>query len=247
MSEWHLKRLGMVVTLAVHVVAIGGVWAMGHYDGQKVTARALLEEQAFTHIEAGLAIKSKSASGRKSRLPQKDLGAKARPQAGPSFASDPDSLPKDKKDELARPKDVDLQSLMNRNRNVDTTEGEAATESPGVDEESQVGQADGSEFGTLEEARGDPYVGELSGRMEKNLVIPVTVKDESLETLGCVRLDASGKIVERVVPPEYRSRNHAFNQAVEEALKHTTDMEAPVPAHLVKLLVENPICKRYRP
>jgi hypothetical protein len=115
-----------------------------------------------------------------------------------------------------------------------------------ADEQVEVqGSDDGSEYGTLERAKGDPYIGELIGRMTTEFVVPTVVSDRKLNTWGCVKLDADGKISDRALDPEHKSRSHAFNSAVEARLKLTTDMEQPVPERLKKMLVGKFVCATY--
>ncbi len=104
----------------------------------------------------------------------------------------------------------------------------------------------GSEFGTLEDDKGDPYVGELIGRMTTDFGVQSMVTTKGLETWGCVRIDGSGHIIDRSIDPEHKSRSYPFNSAVEERLRIATDMDKPVPAHLKKMLIGKFVCATFR-
>jgi hypothetical protein len=234
--------LGLGLTLSLHA-ALAVVMVVLNAHAERREARR--EEPPYQAIEAGLAIKKKSTSGQKSKLPQKELTQKVAPPEAPKIASNPDVVPStDKKDKRPPPPPdaVDPKSVFDKYRKMDTG---AAVGDGSTDESNEEGSEDGSEFGTLERAKGDPYIGELIGRMVKDFVVPSVVSDSSHKTWGCVKLDDSGKIVERKVDPEHKSRSHAFNSAVEERLRLTTDMDKPVPNHLKKLLVENFACATY--
>jgi hypothetical protein len=250
--EQDLWLIGIVMTVVLHGLVVGGCAVVGYIDHQKVDKRASLADEKYETIEAGLAIKKKSSGKPKSKLPQKDVAPKVKAPAAPGVAMDADAKPTDPKEkkkpeEYIPPDKIDAASVFDKFRNVDTGEN-AAMESvePGTDAEDALGQEDGSEFGILDKAKGDPYVGELIGRMIKDFTVPSVVTDTGLETWGCVKLADDGKIDEWKLDPDHRSKNHAFNSAVEDRLKATTDMEAPVPDHLKKLLVEQFACVKFK-
>jgi hypothetical protein len=240
---------GVVFTFLIHGGVLGGCAIMQHFDGLHADRRAsTLEQEKVTTIEAGLAIKKKSASGKKSKLPQKDVAAKVKPPDAPGVAMDPNATPsstKKKDNEYIPPDKQDPNSVFDKFRNVDTGEAGAIAEAGG-DNENVQGAEDGSEFGILDKAKGDPYVGELIGRVMKDFTVPSVVTEEGLETWGCVRLKEDGKIDEWKIDPDHKSKSHAFNSAVEDKLKNTTDMEQPVPDHLKSLLVEQFACVRFK-
>jgi hypothetical protein len=234
--------IGLGVTIALHAAVGIVVVVMNAHEQNRV---AKIEEPPYQAIEAGLAIKKKSTSGQKSKLPQKELTQKVAPPEAPKIASNPDVVPStEKKDKKPPPPPdaVDPKSVFDKYRKMDTgqTAGDKST-----DESNEEGSDDGSEFGTLERQKGDPYVGELIGRMITDFVVPSVVSDQNLKTWGCVKLDESGKIVDRAIDPEHKSRNHAFNSAVEERLKLTTDMDKPVPNYLKAMLVGKFVCATY--
>ena len=232
----------MGVTVFLHLAIAGAVFFMNEIDRSHVEKQ---KEEPFQAIEAGLAIKQKSQSGKKSALPQKDLAAKVKPPDAPTVSKNADAVPKedkkDKKPEPAPQKDTDAKSIFDKYRHVDTGDTQGADKQ----DQTQVGDPNGSEFGTLERAKGDPYVGELIGRMVTDFVVPSVVSDQGLNTWGCVKLDTDGKITDRAIDPDHKSRSHAFNSAVEERLKLTTDMDKPVPSHLKRMLVGKFVCATY--
>jgi hypothetical protein len=242
--RFHVWAAG--VTVGLHVLVVVGLVVMGHLDASAQDKR---RDDEPTVIEAGLAFKSKSTGGKKSKLAQKDLAPKVKPPDVEGVARNPDAPPPDPK--LEKPKDktppppdkVDPKSIFDKDRDKESGDTKTGEQQ---DDQTREGQADGSEFGTLERAKGDPYVGELIGRMTADFTIPSVVTEEGLVTWGCVKLDKDGKILERKMDPDHKSRSHAFNSAVGERLKQTTDMESPVPGHLVAMLVGKFVCATYR-
>jgi outer membrane biosynthesis protein TonB len=136
-----------------------------------------------------------------------------------------------------KPDEVDPDSVLEKNHIQDED-----LSSTGVDEVPKEGSADGSEWGTEKDARGDPYAGELRGRIESVWAVP-SVETEGGVAQGCVRLDADGKIVDRAV--KKKSGNATLDRSVELALKKAPDMEEPVPEHLIDLITVKGICFRF--
>lgn len=242
-SNTRAQVWGVVVTLFLHAAIAGAIFFMNEIDRSHVEKQ---KEEPYTAIEAGLAIKQKSQAGKKTPLPQKDVAAKVKPPDAPTVSKNAEAVPKDepkkeKKPDPAPAQDTDAKSIFDKYRRVDTGE----TQGGEKQDQNQIGDPNGSEFGTLERAKGDPYVGELIGRMVTDFVVPSVVSDQGLTTFGCVKLDADGKITDRAIDPDHKSRSHAFNSAVEERLKLTTDMEKPVPSHLKKMLVGKFVCATY--
>jgi len=234
------------VTILIHGAVIGGGYAMNRIDQGKAERRAKLGEDEYQAIEAGLAIRAKSAAGKtKSKLPQKDMAEKVKPDVE-GVAMDPNKVPATpKKDDKqhASPDMVDPNSTFNKFRKADSV-GKANTTGEGADDENVAGKADGSDWGTLEDAKGDPYAGELAGRVTKDFDVPSLVGTQGLKALGCVRLNREGRIVERSV--EKKSGNPTFDRAVEKSVAQATDMEAPVPDRLVKIMVKKSICFEFK-
>jgi hypothetical protein len=241
-SDGRAHVWGLGVTLFLHIGIAAAIIFMNEIDRSHVQKQ---KEEPYTAIEAGLAIKQKSQAGKKTPLPQKDVAAKVKPPDAPTVSKNAEAVPKEdkkeKKPEPAPAQDTDAKSIFDKYRRVDT----GATQGGDKQDQNQIGDPNGSEFGTLERAKGDPYVGELIGRMTTDFVVPSVVADQGLTTFGCVKLDADGKITDRAIDPDHKSRSHAFNSAVEERLKLTTDMEKPVPSHLKKMLVGKFVCATY--
>jgi hypothetical protein len=246
-SDLAAKQLhwrAMAVTGAFHgfvavLIIAGAVLDRGHG-----TARA----DKYEPIEAGLAIKQKSTQGAKSRLPAKEVQQKVKEPDAPKVATDANVKPpedKPKKDDAYVPPDArDAKSVMDKYRKMDTGDT-SATDKNHADETNQAGSEQGSEYGTLVDPKGDPYIGELVGRMTKDFTVPTVVTAQGLQVWGCVKLDASGKILDRHVHPDHKSKSYALNSAVEARLKDTTNMEAPVPDKLKHQLVDIGICAIY--
>ena len=220
------------MTVLLH---IGLGTALALIEKQDEEDRALLSEldKDVVVIEASLAYKSKEQK----RQPQKQ---KAPDPVAPDenrVTMDADAVPlePDKK----KPKDVDVDAVLKSHRDVDLSEGGGETGS----EVPQLGSPDGSEWGTDSEAKGDPYVGEIHGRIKKVWAIP-TLETETGEALGCVRLDPDGKIADRTVWKKSGIAN--LDRSVNEALRAATDMDEPVPAHLIFLLTKKGICFRFK-
>src|SRR5947207_3009930 len=173
-DEKQIHMMAGAVTHLFHTAIVMVVVSMQWKScGAGATAHAL-DKDDYHPIEAGLAIKSKS-SGKKSSLPTKDVQQKVKPPDGPTVATDPTKAEKvdpKKKDQTYTPPDaVDPKSVMDKYRNMDT--GTAfSKDNKAPDESNQAGAADGSEYGTLDKAKGDPYVGELIGRMTKDFTVP---------------------------------------------------------------------------
>ena len=227
-----LKR-GLIVTFSVHFGLIGVAMAVHALDSD-ASERFVATSQNVNVIEAGLAVRKKQKRGRKSRLVRKEQQKQADPRTL--------GVARDAQGAAAKP-DQD-EDVFNRFRNVDLEPDKAGDE--GSEDEGAEGADDGSEWGTLEDAKGDPYVGELIGRMTKDFTVPTVVRQRNLTTYGCVRLSAAGKLVERSVPEEHKSNERTFDRAVEERLKLAFDMDKPVPGHLVDLLVKKGACAVYR-
>ena len=234
---------GAGVTIFLHIGIAATIIFMNEIDRSHVEKQ---KEEPYQAIEAGLAIKKTSQAGKKSALPQKDVVAKVKPPEAPTVSKNADAVPKpeekkEKKPDYVPPDSTDSKSVFDKYRHLDTGD----TQGGDKQDQNQNGSENGSEFGTLERAKGDPYVGELIGRMTTDFAIPTVVADQSLTTFGCVKLDTDGKITDRAIDPDHKSRSHAFNSAVEERLKLTTDMDKPVPSHLKKMLVGKFVCATY--
>jgi hypothetical protein len=233
--------LGMSVTVLLHAglvfVAITRGDALGCGGGG--TAEASDFEEAET-IEAALAFKKIAP---KDRQPQKQKKEKYAPVDGPKLATDPTTKPevvpeKDKPKMVPREDEIDPASILRKNREQDES-----LSSTGAEELPVEGADDGSEWGTERDAKGDPYVGELTGRIKSAWTVP-SLEQGSGAAVGCVRLDKAGKIQTRELKD--RSKNANLDRSVEEALSGAPDMETPVPDHLVKLLTVKGICINFK-
>jgi len=244
-KEERIRSIALGLTLTAHFAFLGGVWVAGKHESMELLRRASIQEEQFQHIEAGLAVRSKSAKGRKTKQPQKDSKHKVSP-TDVVVSKDDQARPEDKdkkKDEHKPDDELDPESVFKKHREgADSKPSEdPAVAETGSDEESKAGQANGSDFGMFDDAKGDPYLGELNGRVHANYEVPSTVPEgEGLKALGCVKLSPDGKKVQFTV--EEKSPNATLNSAVLRSLRTAPDMEQPVPSHLVQLLVEQGIC-----
>lgn len=227
---------GLAFTVLLHIlvggliVAKGGTSGCGGDDASGSTDFA----QAET-IEASLAFKEVKP---KNKQPQKKKKDKFRPKAEDG-ASRKDKLKnkpeKPKKETLPVEDDeIDINSILDKNRKQDDDLSDT-----GSDETPVEGSPTGSEWGTEKEARGDPYVGELKGRVYSAWKVPA-LETGNGKAIGCVRLDKEGVIVDREL--KKRSKNTNLDRSVEVALKDAPAMDTPVPEALVNLLTVKGIC-----
>ena len=232
--------VGLSVTALLHMGMIAAF--MSQEDGcMGGEAEASDEADRFSEsqtIEASLAIKEVKPE---SRQPQKKKKEKYKPVER-GFSKDENAKPEEKKDEPEHkvpvlPDEVDVNSILDKNRSQDET-----LSSTGADEIPTAGSADGSIWGTNVKAEGDPYVGELKGRIHSEWKVP-TLETGGGIALGCVRLNSDGKIIDHGL--KTRSKNSNLNRSVEIALKKAPDMEKPVPDKLKDLLTVKGICFRF--
>jgi len=232
------RFVGVSVTALVHgalavlFVARGGDAGCGGRASADAAARF---ENAET-IEAALAFKEVKPQ---SNQPQKQRKKKYRPDNAP-VVHNPDAPerppPPDHKVKVEK-EEIDIESILEKNRaqNIDLS-------STGVDELPKEGSADGSEWGSEREAKGHPYAGELKGRIKSVWQVPALETGGGVAE-GCVKLDRSGKIVDRFV--KKKSGNANLDRSVETALNEAPDMEDPVPDDLVDLVTVKGICFRF--
>lgn len=231
---------GLLLTVFLHVF-LGSMMVYRQEDigcgGGGGSAEASDFENAET-IEAALAFKEVK---NESKQPQKQKKRKFRPKKADKLSRDAEKTPEQKEEDeplTPDPDEIDPESILDKNRKQDDD-----LSSTGVEEVPTEGAADGSEWGTEADAHGDPYVGELKGRIYDVWKVP-TLETGSGHALGCVRLEEDGTIALREL--KERSENSNLNRSVELALKESTDMEKPVPDHLKDLLTVKGICFNFR-
>ena len=228
--------LGISATLLIHgaliAVIIGGhhVGCLGSGTGEAEASGQFKDSRV---ISAGLARKKVE---KKSRQPQKRKKKTFKPNQGQKVTRDENApTAKKKKDNLrVKPDEIDFKSVFDKNRVQDDDLG-----TKGVDEVPVDGSATGSVWGTEKQAHGDPYVGELRGRIWSVWRVP-SLETGSGKVEGCVRLAEDGKITARET--RKKSKNSNLNRSVYLALKNAPDMDKPVPAHIKQLLVVEGIC-----
>lgn len=227
---------GLACTVLLHLFVVGLVVSKSDTSGcgGGDASGSTSFSQAET-IEASLAFKEVKP---KNKQPQKKKKQKFRPktQDGASKNEKLDPKKDDKKKETLRPdeEEIDINSILDKNRKQDEDLSDT-----GSDEVPIEGSATGSEWGTERDARGDPYVGELKGRVYSVWKVPA-LETGSGQAVGCVRLDKDGVIVDREL--KKRSKNTNLDRSVEVALKDAPAMETPVPDALIDLLTVKGIC-----
>lgn len=231
--------VGISLTALIHLAIVAAFTGNFSDSGCGGTARAA-PDQGFEKarvIEAALARKKVE---KKDNNPQKKKKKKYKPTEN-RYSRDEKRKP-EKKDEPkhkvpVQPDEVDINSVLEKNRSQDDN-----LSSHGADETPQEGSTNGSIWGTERDAKGDPYVGELFGRIKSEWRVPALERGNGV-ALGCVRLDDKGKIVKTLL--KKRSSNANLDRSVELALKKAPPMEDPVPAHLKELLTVKGICFRF--
>lgn len=231
MTQRELKFAGISTTVLLHGALLGLIILKqsGSSDASQGFGEAVT-------IEASLAFKERTSENNQ---PQKQRRKKYRPPEAPKIADDTASEPEKEEDRDKPPPDADfdIEATLDQNR-IDDPD----LSSTGVDELPQEGSADGSEWGTERDAKGDPYAGELKGRIYSVWKVP-TLETGSGEAHGCVKLDKDGKVVDRHM--KKKSGNANLDRSVELALKQAPDMEDPVPDHLIDLVTVKGICFRF--
>ena len=229
---------GIAATLLLHLFVAGLVVVKN--DGSGCGGGSSAEATAFGKaetIEASLAFKEVKP---KNKQPQKKKKKKFKPQVEDGASKVEEHEPEDEKKDLTlRPEEheIDFDAVLAKNAKQDEDLSDT-----GSDEVPVEGSAAGSEWGTERQAKGDPYVGELKGRIYSVWKVP------ALETgvgvaLGCVRLNEEGEVLDREL--KKRSKNSNLDRSVEVALKNAPNMESPVPDTLKTLLTVNGICFKF--
>ena len=239
-----LHIVGISIAVAIHAVLGAGLLLA---DGGCLAEAAAREVDEPRYVEAALAIKGEEEEP-ETQQPQKprERAPAPEPQADPISRDaerppDPDPEPEPEPRPRQTDDDFDPMEVLERNRRLaedDTVDREGV-------ERDEVGALEGSEWGTERDARGDPYVGELAGRVKHAWRLPSFERTPDLVTWGCVRLDEEGAIVEREVAQP--SGSATLDRSVAVALERATDMDEPVPDHLLDLLVEQGVCFTFRP
>lgn len=241
-ATWLVTSIG--VTALIHVFFVISVVVLSDnvniFDCQDYPIFCV-EDDSFANaqtIEAALAFK---AVDPKSKQPVKEKKKKFRPK-DEGVSRDPDAKPRDKKDDpdhkvAVEDHEIDFESTLRKNRQEDPDKS-----STGVDQKPIEGSATGSEWGTEREAKGNPYAGELKGRIHSVWEVP-SLETEGGSALGCVRLNRDGKIIDSKLKKP--SKNSNLNRSVRLALKKAPPMEKPVPADMIDLLTVKGICFRF--
>ena len=229
---------GLLFTIAVHSVVLGLVLSRGERAGCGSNhAKGSTNFAQAETIEASLAFKEVKP---KNKQPQKKKKKKFKPKTDDGASKEDKVKPEKKpKDESLTPKEeeIDINSVLNKHRQQDDDLSDTGSEETPVE-----GSPEGSEWGTEKDARGEPYVGELKGRIYSVWKVPA-LETGTGKAIGCVRLDKEGAVVDREL--KKRSKNSNLDRSVELALKEAPAMEEPVPDHLVTLLTVRGICFKF--
>jgi len=242
MKRGELHFAGLSVTFLLHAVVVAVLISRGDQAGCGSggdDADAASRFQDSQTIEASLAFKAVEP---KNKQPQKEKKKKFAPDDNAPVIADADAGPRPEAPEhdiKVRPDEVDIASVLKKNKlqNPDLS-------STGAEEIPKEGSASGSEWGTEKDAKGDPYAGELKGRIHSAWELPA-LEQGTGEVEGCVKLDKNGKIVDRFV--KKKSGNANLDRSVEVALKQAPDMTEPVPDDLIDLMTVKGICFRFKP
>ena len=239
MSARGLQLGGLVGTVLFHAAL--AVVALSHLGGGSPADASARFENAVT-IEASLAFKEVKPQ---SRQPQKQRKQVAPPPEPEKIASEPLVPAEPEPEDKPRPKPKPRSANVNIEETLKEHHiSEEDLSSTGVDEVPKEGSADGSKWGTEVDAKGHPYAAELKGRIYSVWTLP-TLETGTGEVHGCVKLDESGKIVDRHV--KKKSGNANLDRSVELALKQAPDMDKPVPDELRSLITVKGICFRFTP
>jgi outer membrane biosynthesis protein TonB len=260
MDSQSFKVGGLVVTVLLHAaLVVAAISKMGN-ESSAATDPSKSFESAVT-IEASLAFKEVKPESRQPVKKKKELYKPPVEEVPPVPVPVPEEKPpepeapkvdtdnvvqeveqppakeKTKHKIKPRPDELDPDSVLEKNRVQDED-----LSTTGVDEVPTEGAADGSKWGTEKDARGDPYAGELKGHIYSVWSVP-SVETGGGEVQGCVKLDADGKIVDRLV--KKKSGNATLDRSVELALKQAPDMDDAVPDDLISLMTVKGICFRF--
>ena len=239
-TEGHFA--GLTLTFFLHAAVIALLVSRGDESGCASGGDDADASKRFSEsqtIEASLAFKAVEP---KDRQPQKEKKKKYASSEKAPVVFDPDAGPppetpehpvKVKKDE------IDINSVLKKNKMQSDD-----LSSTGAEEIPKVGSTTGSEWGTEKDAKGHPYAGELKGRLKSAFRVPSLEQGTGVPE-ACVKLDRSGKIVDRFF--KKKSGNANVDRAVQVALKEAPDMEEPVPDDIIDLMTKDGICFRFDP
>lgn len=239
-SDRDLHVISSLVTMGVMGLLI--FLSVGIGPGLGVDSKKRSGLDNAVRIEAALAYKKKDA---KTKQPQKRKKKKYKPSEE-KFSRDENATPKEEpKDKpKAKPDEIDPMAILQKNREL--MEDDTASDT-GSEERLDEGSVFGSEWGSGDKNKGDPYIGGLLARMQRTFEAEAPGFIGAGKTVwGCVKLDKDGKVAESDIPDEGRSDVPALNSAMQQTLKKVPEMDQPVPAHLTKLLTEMGVCFRFK-
>jgi hypothetical protein len=148
-----------------------------------------------------------------------------------------DKKPDDKKIKAAEPTADDYKKFQRHDD--DTPVGKPTQD--------DVGAFDGSEHGFAEVSRGDPYFQKLVADLLNGWEYPEILADAGVP-VGCLHIDASGKIVDTKF--KEKSGSSELDDSVDRALsglkKSRSENPVPVPTHLLRDATTKWVCFKFK-
>jgi type IV secretory pathway VirB10-like protein len=238
-SDRDLRLESIIGTVAIVAFVCGLLYIEHRWGGMARAAESGSRFEDAEIIEASLAYKKVEP---KTRQPQKRKKQKFKPHTM-EVSRDPNAPPKEPEEEKedVLPDEVDVESILEKNRKQDEE-----LSSFGSDEEipREGGEENGSELGTSAVSKGHPYLQLLDAHIKNNWTLPALERGKGT-AVACVRLDESGKIVEKEF--KTKSQNANIDRSVELALKESTGLDKPVPEELKVQLIEKGACFEFSP
>ncbi len=189
-------------------------------------------------IEATLAYKKPNTP----KQPQKQFQAPPPEEKQPGLSFDDQKKPDDKKPDDKKPKATE--PTPDDYKKYKRTDDDGPVGKP-TDED--VGAFDGSEHGFADVSKGDPYFQKLVGDLLAGWEYPKILADSG-EPVGCLHLDAAGKIVETKF--KEKSGSSELDDSVERALasvkKARNETPIPVPTHLLRQATTQWVCFKFK-
>lgn len=237
--------IAIVAALCFHVLLGATVIWAGKEDDH---VRAPLDESRFDNarvVEVGLVRKGKKKDDKK--MVERETIDKVAPTPGEKLTTNANATAVDPKNKPKTPDpraEVDpLKAAQERARQMASPDAVPQGDGKKVE---KAGAEDGSEWGNSATAKGDKYLAEVVGKIQANWdVPPALISEEELLTLkliACLKVDASGKIVDfRIEKP---SRSSRFDGTFKDAVEKTGDVGAPF-GEFKNDIIQEGICLRW--
>jgi hypothetical protein len=234
--------VGVSITALIHLSMVAAFMSRMNEQGCGEASAAGDADDSFAEtrvIEASLARKKVDP---KNKQPQKRKKEKYQPtellvSRDEELTPEPDKKDKPDHKVAVLEDEIDVTSVLEKNRSQDET-----LSSTGADETPTEGSETGSIWGTERESKDHPYLGELYGRIHSEWRVP-SLETRTGATLGCVKLNEAGKIVDTRL--KQRSGIANLDRSVTLALKKAPAMDKPVPDELKQDLIVRGVCFRF--